>query len=122
MRTAIGSDAVSANSTINVSLEQPWWGERPTIHLILANSVASAPNIFACPAAIRNTASTMIARVTLEMALRKEFDYSIPPTLTEQVDIGSRVHVPFGPRKVFGCVTALAEESTHSNLKPILKV
>ena len=64
----------------------------------------------------------MIARVTLEMALRKEFDYSIPPTLTEQVDIGSRVQVPFGPRKVFGCVTALAEESTHSNLKPILKV
>jgi primosomal protein N' (replication factor Y) len=64
----------------------------------------------------------MIARVTLEMALRKEFDYSIPPALCEQVDIGSRVQVPFGPRKVFGCVTGLAEESTHSNLKPILKV
>src|SRR6266576_1672883 len=64
----------------------------------------------------------MIARVTLEMALRKEFDYSIPPALTEQVDVGSRVQVPFGPRKVFGCVTALAEESAHARLKPILKV
>jgi primosomal protein N' (replication factor Y) len=64
----------------------------------------------------------MIARVTLELALRKEFDYLIPPGLAEQVDVGSRVQVPFGPRKVLGCVTALAEESDHTRLKPILKV
>src|SRR6266850_5476895 len=64
----------------------------------------------------------MIARVSLELALRKEFDYSIPPELAEQVDVGSRVQVPFGPRKVMGCVTALAEESAHTKLKPILKV
>ena len=47
----------------------------------------------------------MIARVTLEIALRKEFDYLIPPELTAQVEVGSRVQVPFGPRKVMGCVT-----------------
>src|SRR6266700_5339880 len=64
----------------------------------------------------------MIARVTLEIALRKEFDYLIPPGLTGQVDVGSRVQVPFGPRKVLGCVTALAEESAHTRLKPILRV
>src|SRR2546427_6573569 len=64
----------------------------------------------------------MIARVTLELSLRKEFDYSIPPELAEQIDVGSRVQVPFGPRKVLGCVTELAEESVHANLKPILKV
>jgi primosomal protein N' (replication factor Y) len=64
----------------------------------------------------------MIARVTLEMALRKEFDYSIPPALSEQVEVGTRVQVPFGARKVLGCVTGLAEESTHTSLKPILKV
>src|SRR5436190_117775 len=64
----------------------------------------------------------MIARVTLELALRKEFDYLIPPGLVEQVDVGSRVQVPFGARKVLGCVTALAEESAHAKLKPILKV
>jgi primosomal protein N' (replication factor Y) len=63
----------------------------------------------------------MIARVTLEMALRKEFDYSIPPALSEQVDVGSRVQVPFGARKVLGCVTALAEESAHTTLKPFSK-
>jgi len=64
----------------------------------------------------------MIARVTLEIALRKEFDYLIPPELVDQVDVGSRVQVPFGSRKVLGCVTGLAEESARASLKPILKV
>ncbi len=64
----------------------------------------------------------MIARVTLEIALRKEFDYAIPPELAGRVDVGSRVQVPFGPRKVLGVVTAVAEESAHARLKPILKV
>jgi primosomal protein N' (replication factor Y) len=64
----------------------------------------------------------MIARVSLEIALRKEFDYLIPPGLAGQVEVGTRVQVPFGARKIFGTVTALAEESAHANLKPILKV
>ncbi len=64
----------------------------------------------------------MIARVTLELALRKEFDYAIPAGLAGQVDVGSRVQVPFGSRKVLGCVTALAEQSAHDKLKPIIKV
>jgi primosomal protein N' (replication factor Y) len=64
----------------------------------------------------------MIARVTLELALRKEFDYLIPSDLAAQVDVGSRVQVPLGGRKVLGCVTALAEESAQSRLKSIIKV
>src|SRR5215469_14352369 len=64
----------------------------------------------------------MIARVTLELALRKEFDYLIPEELDGQVELGSRVQVPFGSRKVLGCVTGMAEESGHSKLRPILKV
>ena len=64
----------------------------------------------------------MIARVSLEIALRKEFDYLIPAELAGQVDVGSRVQVPFGARKILGVVTAVAEESGHANLKPILKV
>src|SRR5579859_6025645 len=64
----------------------------------------------------------MIARVTLELALRKEFDYLIPDSLVGVVDVGSRVQVPFGARKVLGCVTALAEESDHTNLRTIIKV
>src|ERR1700749_1421885 len=64
----------------------------------------------------------MIARVSLELALRKEFDYSIPPALIGQIEVGTRVQAPFGARKIFGTVTALAEESAHANLKPILRV
>jgi primosomal protein N' (replication factor Y) (superfamily II helicase) len=69
-----------------------------------------------------NSQPRMIARVSLEIALRKEFDYLIPPGPAGQIDVGSRVQVPFGARKIFGTVTALAEESAHTNLKPILKV
>jgi primosomal protein N' (replication factor Y) len=64
----------------------------------------------------------MIARVSLEIALRKEFDYSIPPELAGQIEVGTRVQVPFGARKVLGTVTALAEESAHTQLKPVAKV
>ncbi|MFO1487177.1 MAG: primosomal protein N' [Verrucomicrobiota bacterium] len=64
----------------------------------------------------------MIARVTLELALRKEFDYAIPAELAGQVDVGSRVQVPFGPRKVLGVVTAVAEESAHAKLRSIIKI
>jgi len=64
----------------------------------------------------------MIARVSLEIALRKEFDYAIPDDLVGKVDVGSRVQVPFGARKVLGCVTAVAETSDVTRLKPIIKV
>jgi len=61
----------------------------------------------------------MVARVTLEIALRKEFDYAIPPELAGQVEVGTRVKVPFGHRQVMGCVTALVEHSTHTNLRHV---
>ena len=64
----------------------------------------------------------MIARVTLEIALRKEFDYLIPPELVGEVTVGTRVKIPFGPRQVTGCVTALVEHSPHTNLRAIVRV
>ena len=64
----------------------------------------------------------MIARVSLEIALRREFDYAIPPELAGKVDVGSRVQVPFGPRKILGVVTAVAEASGQTGLKPIIKI
>jgi primosomal protein N' (replication factor Y) len=64
----------------------------------------------------------VVARVTLEIALRKEFDYLIPPELEGRVEVGTRVKVPFGRREVLGCVTSLAEHSDHDSLKSITKV
>jgi primosomal protein N' (replication factor Y) len=64
----------------------------------------------------------MIARVTLEIALGKDFDYAVPEELQDNVEIGTRVKVPFGNRTVMGCVTSLPESSIQTNLKPILGV
>jgi primosomal protein N' (replication factor Y) (superfamily II helicase) len=63
-----------------------------------------------------------IARVTLEIALRREFDYLIPPELEGRIEVGTRVKVPFGSRQVLGVVTALASDSPHTNLRQIAKV
>ena len=63
----------------------------------------------------------MYARVTLEIALRKEFDYAIPEELSQEVLIGSRVRVPFGNREVTGTVTTLVEKPAHPRVKPIIK-
>lgn len=64
----------------------------------------------------------MIARVTLEIALRKEFDYLIPEEFAGQVEVGTRVKVPFGARQVVGCVTAVVTESPHTNLRALTKI
>ncbi|MEY2410781.1 MAG: hypothetical protein QOF48_3451 [Verrucomicrobiota bacterium] len=64
----------------------------------------------------------MVARVTLEIALRKEFDYAVPPDFAGRIEVGSRVKVPFGHREVAGVVTALMEQSILTNLRPVTKV
>ncbi len=64
----------------------------------------------------------MIARVTLEIALGKDFDYLVPAELEKVIQVGSRVKVPFGPRYVYGFVSELTDRSLCPNLKPIAKV
>jgi primosomal protein N' len=74
------------------------------------------------PTPVTLTLIAMIARVTLEIALRREFDYLVPPEFEGRVEVGTRVKVPFGRRQVLGVVTALVEESPHTNLRAILRV
>lgn len=64
----------------------------------------------------------MIARVILEIALNKDFDYLVPPELERFVQVGSRVKVPFGKRYVYGFITELTDKSSYPNLKSIAKV
>lgn len=64
----------------------------------------------------------MIARVALDLVIRKEFDYAIPPQLDGQVQVGTRVKVPFGPRVVLGSVVELLEKSPQTKLRSILNV
>ena len=64
----------------------------------------------------------MIARVALDLIIRKEFDYFIPPQLEGQVLVGSRVKVPFGSRLVLGSVTSFLAVSPQHTLKSIIKI
>ena len=64
----------------------------------------------------------MVARVTLDLAVRRDFDYLIPDEFLGVVEVGSRVRVPFGQREMLGSVTAVLEESPVTNLRPLLKV
>tara|TARA_B100001559_G_scaffold320894_1_gene334754 strand:+ start:3536 stop:5785 length:2250 start_codon:yes stop_codon:yes gene_type:complete len=64
----------------------------------------------------------VIARVTLDLAVRREFDYLIPNELEQNVCDGTRVKVPFGSREILGVVTAVLSESPHSNLREIIKI
>ena len=64
----------------------------------------------------------MIVRVSLELALRREFDYRVPPNLEHAITIGSRVKVPFGAKEHTGCVTAILETSPHSHLRLVSKI
>ena len=63
----------------------------------------------------------VVARVTLDVAVRREFDYLVPKELEPSVHEGTRVRVPFGPREVMGVVTAVLDESPHGNLREIIK-
>ncbi|WP_318615556.1 primosomal protein N' [Sporosarcina sp. YIM B06819] len=66
----------------------------------------------------------MIAEVIVDVSaypIDRPFDYVVPDTMVAVIEAGSRVKVPFGPRKVLGYVTALKEESglDVAKLKPI---
>jgi primosomal protein N' (replication factor Y) len=63
-----------------------------------------------------------IAKIVVDLALDREFDYRIPPHLTELVHVGSRVAVPFGARNAQGYVVGLAGSSSHPKLKEIGEV
>ena len=63
-----------------------------------------------------------IAKVVVDIALDREFDYRIPSQLAAVIRVGSRVHVPFGARTTQGYVVGLAESSPHPQLKEIAEV
>ncbi|MEI6219380.1 MAG: primosomal protein N', partial [bacterium] len=63
-----------------------------------------------------------IAKVVLDVALDREFDYLVPDTLAAQVSLGSNVFVPFGRSKRLGYVVGFATSSQRTDLKPLLAV
>ena len=63
-----------------------------------------------------------IARVIVDVALDREFDYRIPSELAGRVAVGSRVSVSFGRRSTDAYVVALAAHSDIAGLKPIRRL
>jgi primosomal protein N' (replication factor Y) len=64
----------------------------------------------------------MIAKVVVDVAVDKEFDYLIPAALEGQVALGSRVNVSFGSRQTQGYVVGFSKTSAHPELKAIESV
>lgn len=69
----------------------------------------------------------MIAEVIVDVAaypIDRPFDYIVPTTMESTIEIGVRVKVPFGPRKVIGYVINLKEETTvdFNKLKPLAEL
>ncbi|SFG52165.1 replication restart DNA helicase PriA [Planifilum fulgidum] len=71
------------------------------------------------------TAEKSIAAVVVDVVARgtdRPFDYHVPETLRDVIEVGSRVRVSFGHRKVMGYVVRLSGEASYGRLKPILDV
>jgi primosomal protein N' (replication factor Y) len=63
-----------------------------------------------------------IARVIVDIALNREFDYLVPERLEATLKSGAQVTVPFGKRQVRGYVVGFNEKSEHDRLKEITDV
>ena len=50
-----------------------------------------------------------VAKVIVDLALDKEFDYLIPEHLADRIKVGTMVSVPFGRSRREGYVLSLAE-------------
>ena len=66
----------------------------------------------------------MVARVAIDLALDRLFDYSAPAELEKKLAVGQLLLVPFGHRQARGFVLELADGSAvgEARLKPVLSI
>lgn len=60
-----------------------------------------------------------IARVIVDLALDREFDYRVPAEWRGSARLGMRVLVPFGRKQAYGYIVGWRETSPHGQLKSI---
>lgn len=65
-----------------------------------------------------------IAKIRVDLSLDREFDYLVPPQWSGHLNVGSRVRVPFGRRKILGTVVGWVDpaDSGREDLKPIAEI
>lgn len=67
----------------------------------------------------------MIASVLVDIKARevdKTFDYAVPKTMEDVIEVGQRVKVPFGPRLIMGYILGFKETSDFDKLKSIVEI
>ncbi|MDX2226572.1 MAG: primosomal protein N' [Verrucomicrobiae bacterium] len=62
------------------------------------------------------------AKVIIERAVGREFDYRVPTLLEGSVHIGSKVRIPFGRQVLTGFVAHLSDHADFPDCKPIAEV
>ena len=66
--------------------------------------------------------SFQFCEVSLPVPLDQPFTYSLPLTLQQRVQVGCRVFVPFGPRKLTGVVLACHNDRPAGPVKDVLRL
>jgi len=62
------------------------------------------------------------AEIALNLPINKTFHYSIPPGISQYIEIGKRVWVPFGKRRMIGYVVGIVDKVPVRDLRDIEKV
>ncbi|MFC1499209.1 primosomal protein N' [Verrucomicrobiota bacterium] len=63
-----------------------------------------------------------IAKIVVDIALNRKFDYLVPAGLRESASIGSRVVVPFGKSQATGYIVDFLDNSDRKDLKEIISL
>lgn len=63
----------------------------------------------------------MILEISIPLPIQSEYDY-LAGSLADQIQIGQRVYVPFGGRKVVGFVVSIKTLSSFENLKTVQSI
>ncbi len=80
------------------------------------------PSLILQPVMGKRKPLSSVAKVIVEIALDREFDYEIPVDLASSIEPGSAVEVPFGKRFARGYVVGLSDRSAHGRLKAVHRV
>lgn len=66
--------------------------------------------------------SPKYAQIALPIPVDQTFTYRVPDEICEDLNIGVRVLVPFGPRRLTGYIISLSNTTNIPNIKPVLDV
>ena len=64
----------------------------------------------------------MVAKVAIDLALDRLFDYEVPEALKEKLAVGQLLSVPFGHREARGFVVEVSSASPLENLKAVSSI